>query len=452
MVTGITNKKGNNVRSSYVFHVFVALIKYFVVMCLYTNDLNVRHFDMVFERKSSILKRDNRVILVSGVTGFWYKMSQECVAIQNKMSKTELLSSFVDHEDMAYFSDLLDKLMEFKIVLTEECVEDNEINSVSFSLTDRCNLQCKHCSSSAKESSADDSLSTSQVKSILDKLFDISPNRIILTGGEPLVRRDFFECLSYIRDRYNHELFLLTNGTLITENNAPVLASSFDSIGISLDGYDSISCSHIRGANVFDTVMNSIELLKANNANNIQLSMTMTNQTIPHVDEFESLNKKLGTIPVYRAFSPLGRGKENIELLRRTFEISANSEVMNYSPNEIVSAYKCSIYEQQFAVRSDGYLCPCAAAFSIDEFKTVNILDVADLLRFLTNKEYKEFNGYDNFASIHPNKFLHCKDCDINLFCFSCPIYTYAYSMYDKENFEKMCSFRKTECECIWSC
>ena len=65
---------------------------------------------------------------------------------------------------------------------------------MSWNLTQRCNLHCAHCYMSAF-AGADTSreLSTEECRRVIDDIAVANPNFLILTGGEPLLRKDIFD-------------------------------------------------------------------------------------------------------------------------------------------------------------------------------------------------------------------------------------------------------------------
>jgi len=85
---------------------------------------------------------------------------------------------------------------------------------VSWNITRKCNLRCVHCYIDAGEAEANE-LTTKEALDVVDQMAEVGVPLILFTGGEPLVRRDFFEIAQYARDR-GIKLVLSTNGTLIT--------------------------------------------------------------------------------------------------------------------------------------------------------------------------------------------------------------------------------------------
>ena len=97
--------------------------------------------------------------------------------------------------------------------------------SGSLELTFRCNLRCQHCYISHGHNGipGQQELSTSEIKSIIDEVVDAGCFWFLLTGGEPLVRRDYLDIYTYAK-RKGLIITLFTNGTLITPRIADYLA------------------------------------------------------------------------------------------------------------------------------------------------------------------------------------------------------------------------------------
>ena len=74
---------------------------------------------------------------------------------------------------------------------------------------------------------------------------------------------------------------------------------------------DEESCSRVRGNGVFGKVIKSVYLLKKRGFDLISLSMVLTEENEKLVEKFMQLNQKLGTYPVIRRISWLGRALEN---------------------------------------------------------------------------------------------------------------------------------------------
>ncbi len=109
---------------------------------------------------------------------------------------------------------------------------------VVWDLTHRCNLRCKHCYQSAEAKEMPDELSTEEAKGVIDQFEEAGVVVLAFSGGEPLMRRDFFELARYAADR-GFYVTLASNGTLITRDAArKIKRAGIEYAEISLDGFE----------------------------------------------------------------------------------------------------------------------------------------------------------------------------------------------------------------------
>ncbi|MCX8085850.1 MAG: heme d1 biosynthesis radical SAM protein NirJ [Rhodocyclaceae bacterium] len=107
---------------------------------------------------------------------------------------------------------------------------------VVWNLIRRCNLACKHCYSLSADKDFAGELSTDEVFRVLADLRASGVPALILSGGEPLLRPDFFAIAARSK-ALGFYTALSTNGTLIDARMMEKIASiGFDYVGISLDG------------------------------------------------------------------------------------------------------------------------------------------------------------------------------------------------------------------------
>jgi radical SAM protein with 4Fe4S-binding SPASM domain len=119
-------------------------------------------------------------------------------------------------------------------------VEPYTAYSVSWNLTQRCNLECAHCYMSAfAGADTRGELTTAECRRVIDEIAQINPNVfLILTGGEPLLRRDLWEIAAYAAEK-RFTTVLGTNGVLLREREATLMrAHGVLGASISLDSTD----------------------------------------------------------------------------------------------------------------------------------------------------------------------------------------------------------------------
>ncbi len=118
---------------------------------------------------------------------------------------------------------------------------------IFWNITNKCNLACDHCYISAgpdKERAGE--LSTEEAKAFIDDVSGMGVPLLLFTGGEPLVRNDFWELAAHAQEKKMRAV-ISTNGTLITKDVARRLKDSGISyVGISIDGADAETHDAIR--------------------------------------------------------------------------------------------------------------------------------------------------------------------------------------------------------------
>jgi len=78
---------------------------------------------------------------------------------------------------------------------------ENRRPIIFWNLTNRCNLACSHCYINAGPGAKrNDELSTREAKNLIDDLAEMGTPLILLSGGEPLVRDDFWVLAVYIKE------------------------------------------------------------------------------------------------------------------------------------------------------------------------------------------------------------------------------------------------------------
>lgn len=88
--------------------------------------------------------------------------------------------------------------------------------TAKWAITGRCNMKCKHCFLSAPDAKFGE-LTHEECMKLIDEMAEAGISRIGLTGGEPLVRPDFFEIVDALTERNIKVVGIATNGLLLNE-------------------------------------------------------------------------------------------------------------------------------------------------------------------------------------------------------------------------------------------
>src|SRR5438477_8458551 len=131
---------------------------------------------------------------------------------------------------------------------------------LTWELTYACNLACVHCLSSSGRRDPRE-LSTAECMGVIDELERMQVFYVNIGGGEPTVRRDFWELVAYAVAHHVGVKFS-TNGSRITPERAAWLAGSdYVDVQVSLDGATAEVNDAIRGPGSYATATTAMEHL-----------------------------------------------------------------------------------------------------------------------------------------------------------------------------------------------
>jgi mycofactocin radical SAM maturase len=181
---------------------------------------------------------------------------------------------------------------------------------LTWELTYACNLECLHCLSSSGRRDPRE-LTTDEAKAVLDELHELQVFYINIGGGEPMIRRDFFELIEYAIDRGVGVKFS-TNGAFIDAEKARRLAAmDYLDIQISLDGTDADTNDAVRGAGSYDTAIRAMTHLRDAGFGEFKISVVVTRHNVDQLDEFEALADSFGAQLRITRLRPSGRGADS---------------------------------------------------------------------------------------------------------------------------------------------
>jgi heme b synthase len=189
---------------------------------------------------------------------------------------------------------------------------DFELKWVAWEITRRCNLHCVHCRSrSEEEVKGHSDFSTEEGYRILNDISSFAKPVVVLSGGEPLLRKDCFDLAAYGTQK-GLRMCLATNGTLVTPDICKkIKESGIQMVSLSLDGSTAQVHDDFRQQpGAFDGVIRATGLFREHGIPFlINSSFTKRNQAeIPKVCK---LAKELGATAWYMfMIVPTGRGED----------------------------------------------------------------------------------------------------------------------------------------------
>jgi mycofactocin biosynthetic radical S-adenosylmethionine protein MftC len=188
---------------------------------------------------------------------------------------------------------------------------------LTWELTYACNLACVHCLSSSGRRDPRE-LTTDEAKAVLDELRTLKVFYINVGGGEPMIRRDFFEVIDYATLNGIGVKFS-TNGAFLGPDEARRLASmDYLDVQISLDGVDATTNDAVRGIGSYDIARRAMDNLFDAGFGPFKISLVVTRHNVEQLDDFKRLADGYGAQLRVTRLRPSGRGVDSWHSLHPT--------------------------------------------------------------------------------------------------------------------------------------
>lgn len=296
----------------------------------------------------------------------------------------------------------------------------------------RCNLHCLHCGSDCKSvSSTPDMPAEDFLRAVDDVLPHVDPHQlmIIISGGEPLVRKDLEQVG---RELYRRELSwgMVSNGLLLTEERLNgLMAAGMRSITISLDG-KAEDHNWMRGhIHSHECAMRAIRLLSRTRLS-WDVVTCVNRRNVAYLDELKQMLIQAG-VRNWRLFSifPVGRAKEHPDLqlpdadFRKLLDFIADNRKIKDNPIHISFACEGFLGDYEAEVRDNLYLCSAGVTVA-----SVLIDGSISACTSIRGKFYQGNIYQDNLWDVWENRFQpyrnrewahqgECADCNMFRYC-----------------------------------
>ena len=331
--------------------------------------------------------------------------------------------------------------------------EEPQLHSLFLEVTGLCNEHCRHCGSSCGDYPVRDQLTLEEIKELLDQVkedFDISKLRLCVTGGEPLLRPDFFEIMEYAHTLGYH-WGMTSNGILIDKSVAHKLyETGMETISVSIDGLRETHDWFRQKTGSYDAAVKGIEcLLEEGGFKHVQVTTVVHHHNIDELEDMYCEIKKMG-VRSWRVINiePIGRALTEPGLALNRDEYRKMFDFIDYkrfaNPNFTVT-YGCSHYlgsVMEREVRKWYFLCN-AGIYTASVMYNGNIGACLDLER---REETIQGNiRKDRFSKVWRDRFEifrsdyrkkgHCADCKDYEFCVGDSFHTWDFD----KNEPKIC-------------
>lgn len=311
--------------------------------------------------------------------------------------------------------------------------EKPRLRHLFLELTMRCNENCLHCGSRCNEVKSEE-LSVEVYRDFLDKIkedFGTKDKMLCITGGEPLLRKDFFDIMGYAT-LLGFNWGMTSNATLIDKKVAKRLQRiGMKTISVSIDGLRETHDAFRRTPGGYDRAMAGINnLIEVGGFKAIEITTVVTHKSIKELDALYEIFNKMD-IDSWRVIGmePMGRAKDYPELLltpedqKYLFEFIRNKRISG----EPVT-YGCSHYlglEYEREVR-DWYFNCTAGIYTASITASGDIIACLDIERRpeftqgnILKDSFKDVweNGFKQFRRNVGENNSKCRECSEWEFC-----------------------------------
>lgn len=184
------------------------------------------------------------------------------------------------------------------------------------SLTDRCNFRCFYCLPHGEPPIApkEQMLSYEEIEYVCDIFVSLGIEKIRLTGGEPMMRRDIetiIEKLARLKDKGLRDLALTTNGYFLPDRAQGLKAAGLDRITISVDSLKRDVFKQMTGVDVLDRVLAGIEAAKQAELSPIKINAVIVRgHNEEEVPDFAQFARDYDVKMRFIEFMPLDSGHD----------------------------------------------------------------------------------------------------------------------------------------------
>ncbi|MDD4570881.1 MAG: mycofactocin radical SAM maturase [Clostridia bacterium] len=296
--------------------------------------------------------------------------------------------------------------------------------NVTWEITRRCNLNCKHCLSRDRMNDCASDMTFEECKQFVDDLLACSVFQVNIGGGEPFMREDIWDILAYCHEN-GMVTCVSTNGSLIDEKAAKRLtAMPLNYIQVSLDGYKKETNDAIRGDGTYDIAMGAIERFTAAGFPHLSINTVVTRVNFRELPYLYALAKKYHAKTRLSRFRPSGNAAAMWDKYHLTKEQTLELAKLLSEYHDIVTGDSffsitaadrkhlglnmCGAAKMTCSVSPDGNMYPCAflqqddfLVGNVKQEKFIDIWNNAPLLNEFRNLKPTSCGDCERFDTCH---------------------------------------------------
>ncbi len=208
------------------------------------------------------------------------------------------------------------------------------IHYLRLSVTERCNLRCTYCRADEGICPKAEELSAEQFAQIVKAFAILGVDKVRLTGGEPLLRRDILEIITRVKSTTGiADLSMTTNAHRLVGQAAILKKAGLDRVNISLDSLNAEVFRQMTGGSLAQVLAGIDEAIAAG-LTPVKINVVLVrNQNNAEIDDFIALTRTKPVDVRFIELMPLGElGREDANRLSNAEIISARPYLQPLAP------------------------------------------------------------------------------------------------------------------------
>lgn len=321
--------------------------------------------------------------------------------------------------------------LEIARYLEKQQIKEHPLRQLFWECTLRCNLNCRHCGSDCKKTAGTKDMPLEDFLRVLDSVAKkTDPHRvmIVVTGGEPLMRKDLEECGREIYRR-GFPWGMVTNGLFMTRERLDALmASGLHSATVSLDGF-ATDHNWMRGnPHSFDRAVDAIRMMVETPDLVFDVVTCVNKHSLLRLEEMKEFLIKLG-VKRWRVFTivPMGRASHDEELQLSNAEFRQVMEFIRKTRKEgrIRLDYGCEGFLGNYEGEVRNHFFACQAGVTVGSVLIDGSISACSSIR----SDFHQGNIYqDDFMEVWESRYQpyrdrewmrkgECADCEYFRYC-----------------------------------
>lgn len=299
-----------------------------------------------------------------------------------------------------------------------------KLTSVVIEITDKCNLQCRHCMN--RPDSVGIETDIEQLSFAIEKINRFGVDKIYFSGGEPLLHKSIIDIIDLCKDYPIISFVITTNGLLLTSEIMKAIEKHKNlTLQFSIDGTTASTYEYLRGKGTFEQFIDKIKIW---DTSNVQYGLARTCISKDNYKEIENiyefcLSHRL--IPSFLFADALGNAKSNWDQLDTTLAekiwcintINRLNNKYNYSISPPEAPATCNFTEGagicSLLIRANGRVAPCQFFYD-DSVGNIFTDEIEDILSHERISQYIEI-ARERKEILEKGE--RCKSCKVKAGC-----------------------------------